>query len=200
MELPSEYALYQWFADWVTFRILDMTPMTVPIYTGLQFDGNYRATLSTRSNMNVSQTLLLRNDGVNEYVVPQSQWSYFNSFTILLSPQAFDATNTYTVQYNGSVIHPDPLVTVLVEIRQGETASDVLLAAWEPLETYNTAIKTIINNLGSQTAYPFFQMRMSVSNVSDTRFIRVNSLLCKGIPVNWWGNKFINHSIDPGPI
>jgi hypothetical protein len=200
LALPSEFRLYQWWADWVTFRILDMVPLTVPTYIGLQFDGNYYANLSVRSNMDVAQSLLLRNDGTRVTPIPTTQWNYVNSYTIQIASQAFDATNTYTLQYNGLEIQPAPLPVVTVELRQGETESAVELAAWEVLPTYNTSVKTIINNLGVSTTFPFFQMRMSVSNISDIRFIRILSMLLKGIPVNWWGNKFINFAIDPGPV
>jgi hypothetical protein len=200
LNLPTEWQLYQWWADWVTFRILDMVPLTVPTYTGLQFDGNYYANLTVRSNMDVAQSLLLRNDGIRVTPIPTTQWNYVNSYTIQIASQAFDAASTYTLQYNGLEIQPAPIPTVVVEMRQGTTPAAVTLAAWETLPTYNTPVKTSIHNLGTATNYPYFQMRMSVSNITDIRFIRIISMLLKGIPVNWWGNKFIDHEIDPGPI
>ena len=193
MQLPTTYLNYQWWADWVTFRILDMVPQDFPTYTGLQFDGNYTATLNIRSNLDQSQSLLVRHSSDADTNLLSTQWSYINSNTIRISPQVFDAQSTYTLQYTGRVIDPMPIPQVTVEIRQGKTAADVLLAQWQILPHYNTLVKTVLDQFDPlpTNVFPYFQMRMSISNIPDTRFLRVCSMMLKGIPVNLWGNKTI---------
>lgn len=193
MELPAAYQNYQWWADWVTFRMLNMVPQSVSIYTGLQFDGNFVATLNVRTNLDISQSLLLRNTGTRVVPVPATQWSYLNANTLRLSPQAFDAASTYTLQYIGRVIQPLPIPQVTVEIRQGKLAADVAAADWQVLPHYNQVVKTVLDEFVPMptNVFPFFQMRMSISNITDIRFFRLYSMMLKGIPVNWWGNSAI---------
>ena len=150
--------------------------------------------------MDVTQTLLFMNDGTTATALSPTLWEYVSNTTIRIDSQAYNINNTYTIQYTGIATHPAPIAQIVVEIRQGDTAAAVELAAWEVLPTYNTPVKSTINNLGVPSTYQFFQMRMSVFNITDIRFVRILSLLLKGIPVNWWGNKFINHAIDPGPV
>ena len=196
MTLPGTFLNYQWWADWVTFRILDMVPHTISVYTGVQFDGNYYANIAIRSNMDVASSLLLRDDGTKVEPIPVTQWGFINNNTIRIAPQAFDAISTYTLQYKGRVINPYPIPQVMVEIAQ----PGINGGAWRVLPKYNTVVPTQLNQLDPPVdIYQDFQMRMTITNITDIRFIRIYSMLLKGIPVNWWGNKFIDHSMDPLP-
>jgi hypothetical protein len=154
IELPADYATRPWYGNYATYSELYVTPQSVPIVAGIQFDATYKALLKVRSDQDKATTTLSRDDGRYVTVVPEDQWGYIDATTVSISPNQFDANNLYTLTYVGRVVHPVPRQSTLAEVRQAATSPNVLLAPWTQYEI-------------NQPLAPmqFCQFRITLSNV-----------------------------------
>jgi hypothetical protein len=168
--MPANYTDYTWYGD--VFHILgfDFTPSSVPVTNGIQFDGNYIATLIERSDRDQSTSTLMADDGIQPEAVDVANWQYVSAQSVRIDPAVFNPVAVYTMTYNARVAHPRPRPTAMVEYRQGASLVACQAASYVPL-TINQPVAPA----------PYVQFRITYGNVIDPAEIRLYTVSLKGL-------------------
>lgn len=171
MDLGASFADYLWFADYHAFLRPEIVPQFVNISTGIQFDTNGNATLNERSNLDQTTATLTENTGLNSRIILPSQWKFVNNQSIQIDLSIFNQSSLYELTYTAEVNHPSTLAQASVEIRSATSSAGVLTA------TYSS----IVQNQPIDNTNRYHQMRITISNIRDTRDARIQSVLLKGL-------------------
>lgn len=171
IDLGASFADYMWAADSHVFSRVEIAPIEVSVDVGVQFDGEGIAVLPDKSNGDQLTASLIEDTGISKNVVPTAQWSFVDTQRIRINQSVFNSNALYTIKYVAVVNHPEPQADVKMEIRSGATSGDVSAASWSEFKP-NQVVD------GSKR---YHQLRVTISNVRDTRDVRIQSLLLKGL-------------------
>ena len=177
LQLPTGYANFIWFTDYVKHSRLNFVPLSKPISIGIQFGFDYTATLAERSDLDITQARLVADDGITVRPVATGSWGFIDPLTVQINPAVFNANAVYTLSYNTHYINPIPYCTVLVELRQADTQNGLTSATYAPCDV-NTKVPT----------KQWFQMRATISGIQDVDDIKLYSLLLKGLNTDYGSN------------
>lgn len=171
IDLGSTFADYWWLADYDAYVRPDIRPQEVSVSTGVQFDAAGVATLDDASNLDQSVAYLVEDTGTLKKTVPVSQWEYLDNKRIRVSQSIFNANALYTFTYMAQVNHPDVTANIKVELRSSATLGGITSAVYA----------TVLPNHIVGNGFRYHQMRLTANGVIDTRDLRLQSMLLKGL-------------------
>jgi hypothetical protein len=178
MSLPTDYQEYIWFVDAYIYNQLNMSTSDLSTSVGIQFDDNYQASLTEYSDQNQLTSTLTMDNGTLQSVISIDKWKYIDSKTIQINSDVYDSNSIYTLDYTTKILNTDPICNNILEIRQADTEGGISTATYQEV-SINDVVST----------HKWFQMRLTLSNVTNVTNIRIYSLLLKGL--NILGNSTI---------
>jgi hypothetical protein len=171
IDLGTAFADYAWYVDAHTFIPPTAAISNTTITVGVQFGVGGTATLVDRSDGTKATASLLEDTGVELRSVPATQWSFVDNSTIRINQGIINNNYLYSLRYTATTSHPSPAAIALFEYRYGVSSAGCLAATWETF--------SINKPVGNAARY--YQLRATYTGVKDTRALRLQSLLLKGL-------------------
>lgn len=175
--LPSSMADYLWLIDVAYYTRVSVDEGSDPTQEQLTILGDFTATLGSRSDQNRATSVLVADTGLTKTVVAQALWSYVDSQTIRINSSIFDNNTLYSFSYVALYPRLDPVTGVRIDWRSASTSLGVASA------TYVTVVNNqIVNPVDIGGTYnQFHQIRVTLSNVTDARDVRIYSMGLRGL-------------------
>ena len=135
--------------------------------------GSFQAPLDRPAVTDTSICRLIRDDGNEVFELPQDSWGFTNPYTVTVQGAYVIPGALYTLHYKEVGMINERLVGVDFEARSSTTLAGLAAATYIPV-THNQAIRT---HLG----YRYHQLRITLSNVNDSRDLKLSSVVIKGL-------------------
>lgn len=171
VDLGANFADHLWFADGHIWLRPEIVATEVVINTGLQFDATGVATLAEQSNQDQPTATLLEETGLSRQNIAVGNWSFLDGHRVQINQNIFNPSAVYSLTYTALVNHPAVQANATLEFRYGVSTGVLSAASW-------TIVKP---NQVMGNDYRYYQMRVTLNNIRDTRDVRIQSLLVKGL-------------------
>lgn len=171
IDLSTAWQDYVWYADYDIYGRIDTEVVSRSISAGVNFDTFGSATLTDQSDTNKSTSTLVEDTGLSSRIIPSLQWSYLSNSRIQISPDLFNPGAIYELTYMGTFGQKVVVPGIQVQIRSATSIGGLSSATYA-----NVVPNTVIDN-----TYRYHQYRVYITNVTDVRDIRIQSLLLKGL-------------------
>lgn len=160
-----------WTFDYHAFLRPDLKIIENVTTIGLQPDASGIAVITDKANTSQGTATLIQDLGLNNtYIIPTSQWSFLTGNSVAIDQSAFDPTATYQLTYQYEWPDTTPSVVIKTEIQDAVTS--VMPGTWR---TVHQGQPIVINR--------YVQMRITLTNVKDTKDCKISTLCVKGINI-----------------
>jgi len=173
IDLGADRGNYIWLVDSYIAQRTTNTLGEREVTQEVTFNASLQARLNIPANQNITQTTLVRDNGITEEAVPQANVSFIDRRTIQLSDADFDANSLYSFTYISLFNQFGLAPRFRIEVRSAPTASGVATAPYNEAEV----------NDPIDPDDQFFQLRLTLFGVEGPDDVRVHSLGLKGIQV-----------------
>jgi hypothetical protein len=174
IDLGATWSDYVWFVDHYGFFRYSAREVELDAVTQLALNyGTFQAPLDRAAVPDTALCRLVRDDGNEVFELPQDGWSFSNPNTVAIDGTQVIAGALYTLYYKELGMVNERLVSVLVELRSAVTLAGLAAASYKTVG-HNQAVKT-------HDGYRYHQLRVTLSNVDDTRDVRLSSVVLKGL-------------------
>lgn len=174
IDLGDTWSDYVWFADYYGFFRYSAREVQLDVVTQLALNyGSFQAPLDRPAVTDTSLCKLMRDDGNEVFELPQDVWGFSNQYTVVVNGAYVIPNALYTLFYKELGMVNERLVGVDFEVRSATTLAGLAVATYKRIE-HNQAVRT-------HDGYRFHQFRVILSNVDDTRDVRLSSVVLKGL-------------------
>lgn len=171
LDLGTAFNDHTWLADAAMFRRTELDLGARAVSQGIVFLADFTAGLSLPSDQDKTTGILTRDNGIARETVPDSAWSYNGSTQIAINASDFVADSLYTLEYVSVTSDFNRIAMTTLATRNAATSAAVLSATY-----VNVELDAPLNR-----ANRFHQFRLTLTDVSDTRDVRLKSLGARGI-------------------
>lgn len=174
IDLGPTWSDYVWFADYYGFFRYSAQRVELDVSTQLALNyGSFQAPLERPAVTDTSLCRLIRDDGNEVFELPQDTWGFSNQYTVVIDGAYVVAGALYTLYYKEVGMINERLVGVDFEVRSATTLAGLAAATYKQID-HNQAVRT-------HDGYRYHQFRVTLSNIDDTRDVRLSSVVLKGI-------------------
>jgi len=188
VDLGPNFQDYVWYADHYRFTRFDAaqteTQRTIPLF--LNFS-TFQAILDRPALTDVAKTTIIRNNGLEEFQLPEEAYIWIDQYTIRIAAQFVIPTALYTMTYFEIGMKNEELPEIVFETR-GALLPGGLAATPYRLINRNDPLET-------STGDRYFQFRLTVTNIADVRDFRLSSMVAKGL--NVFGSQGVPGLVTP---
>jgi hypothetical protein len=171
IDLGAAFADYLWLLDVRMYRRAEISTLSRTVEQQLVFRTDFRAVLEERSDQNQSTSSLIRDTGVFQEPVAAAKWRYVSSQLVEIDAASFDPNSIYTLTYTSVAGDQTRPAGVVIEARSATTSVGVAAALYEEM-----TIDQVVNRSNQ-----FHQVRVTISDVVDTRDVSITSMGLRGI-------------------
>lgn len=178
--VPADNGNDTWFPDflaWSRHRSeIDILRETV----SLIFNASFVATLNIRSDQDKLNSVLTENTGVSQRIIPKESWTYLDSRTIRINGAEFNSNAIYSLEYNQQLVDPNRVASITVEVR---SAASVFSLGSATYREFGPGLELCVD-----TSLRYHQIRVTISDVGDTRDVRIHSATLRGLNMTGTGS------------
>ena len=171
---PSPNGNDTWFADYMVFNRQDISPIESRTIISIIFRTNLEAILPINSDGDKLNSVLTENTGITTRIIPLDFWEYIDTNIVKISSSEFNPNATYSFEYNQQVPKTTRVTSIISEIKSASTVFGLSLETYQQF-TQNSFVSGSLR---------YHQIRLTVTNITDLRDIRIHSATVKGIRVN----------------
>lgn len=170
---------YLWFLDYFVYTRIETDLIEQTESQQVIFQANYTASIDFVANLDKTQAILTRDDGITRRTVPSSQWNFVNVQTIRIASTAFDPNSIYTFEYIANIGSQRRVPNIIAEVRTASTQVGLSSEAYIPFRINDIADTK--PTLARAFDKGFVQFRFTFSEIVDVRDIILYSMSLKGL-------------------